>query len=209
MKCPNCNAIIPDTDDICPACFSSIIPAPVPPPRESAPAAPSCPPPGQQAPPREAPPAPSRPGRPLSRLLLPAGIGALVITIIIIAVIALTRHRAPVPPVAAVPAPAKAAPAAPQEETKPAPTPSPVQEKKVVKKAPSSRTKKPVGKEAQPQAAPKQAWTYKPQAQPAPQPQQKQATQKGGIAGFLDRTLGPEKDVTPPPPVSDARGTGM
>ncbi len=91
------------------------------------------------------------------------------------------------------------APQTPPE--KPAPAP-PVQEKKTVKKVPKVP--------AAPAPAPTPKWTYRPDPQPSrPAPAPKPQAQRNGIGAWLDKTLGPERPVTPPPSVSDARGTGQ
>ncbi len=89
-------------------------------------------------------------------------------------------------------------------EAKPTPVP-PVQEKKVVKKAPKASPA--------PKPAPgNEPWRYRveaPASKPAPQPRA-QAKETGNPLGKLFKAFeGPAPDVTPPPPVNDARGTGM
>lgn len=236
MKCPNCNAIIPDDTDICPACFSPVqtAPKPVAPPRASSPVANPRPVEnrsepssrsreGQQCtPPRENVTTGNTQGRfsprsPKKPLILVAGILAVII-LAAVGYITLANRQAPVPvpvakeqpapapetqaqtPAEQTPAPEKAAEAKPEQTQ--APKASPAPKKKVVRKAPA-KTQAPA-----PAPAPSSKWTYRPDpqpAKPAPAPVQK----KAGIGAWLDRTLGPEKPVTPPPEVNDSRGTGM
>ncbi|OPY01457.1 MAG: hypothetical protein A4E60_01694 [Syntrophorhabdus sp. PtaB.Bin047] len=229
MKCPNCNATIPDNTDICPACFSPIVPVaePVTPPRTSAPVAhpreveiqPEAPSRSREGhgstPPSESATTGNVEGR-FSRasskkglFIGVAGILAVIITVTGYAVLgnrtatsvvaAPTVEEKPtsitdMPPAKAIEASAPEKPA----EANPAPV---QQEKKTVKRAPKASVPK-----AQASAPTPKAWTYRPDPQPAPKPQ---GQKKSGIAGFLDRTLGPEVPVTAPPSAGDARSTGM
>lgn len=93
-------------------------------------------------------------------------------------------------------------------EAKTAPVP-PVQDKKavsrIVKKAPKASS-------PAPKASSNEPWRYRvetPASKPAPQPRA-QAKETGNPLGKLFKAFeGPAPDVTPPPPVNDARGTGM
>jgi len=230
MKCPSCNSTIPPDSDICPACFSQVQPTqePLTPPRPTAPRANPREVEKQpealrktregrrQAPPRENATRSNVEGHFSARvskkpLILVAGILAAII-LVAIGYVVLDNRQAPVPPVAKeTPAPAPEAPAPEKPaaeqpapaEAKPAPAPPVPDKKAVAKKASSSRTKRPAVKEAQP--APKQTWTYNPvPAQPAPKPAPA-PKQKAGIAGWLDKTLGPEVPVTPPVQAGDAK----
>lgn len=237
MKCPSCNAIIPDQTDICPACFSQvqIAPEPLAPPPPAAPvanprevenrseASSRSHEGNRQAPPSKNVTTGNSRGR-FSRQVPKKGLflalaGVLAVIIIAIAgymVLGNRQATVPTPPVAkeqaSTPAPEKPAEQAPETqvpapeapekkpEEKPAQAPSPPVQKKTVKKVPKASPA--------PAPAPSSKWTYRPDpvpAKPAPKPQ----AQKSGIAGWLDKTLGPEVPVTAPPAAGDARGTGM
>lgn len=227
MKCPACNAIIPDDTDICPACFSQIqtVQEPLAPP----------PPAATRANPREVeiqsetslrsreghsstPPSETRvrgnvegrfSGRvPRKGLFLVAGIIAVIILAAVGYITLANRqaavpsppvtqeHPAPEKPAEQTQAPAKEEPA----EGKPAEVkqaPAPVQ-KKTVKKVPKVQAPAPA-------PAPSSKWTYRPDPQPKPAP--KPQAPKAGIAGWLDKALGPEKPVTQPS--NDPRYTGQ
>lgn len=112
------------------------------------------------------------------------------------------------------------------ERETPAPTPAKEEEKQAEQQAPQTPPEKPaqapapkVVKKASspaPKAStsntPNTPWKYRVES-PAPAPKQapppRAQAQKSGIAGWLDKTLGPEVPVTPPPAAGDARGTGM
>lgn len=226
MKCPSCNASIPSDSDICPACFSpvQVAPEPLAPPPPAAtranpregrnrPETSRKQPEGQQCTPlSENVTERNVEGRfprqvPKKSLFLVIGILA-VIAGILAGYVVLGNRQAPVPtpPVAQEQASTPPAPEKPAEE-KPSPAPEkpaeakpvpPVQEKKTVKKVPKVQAPAPTPK-----------WTYRPDPQPGKPAPAPQASKKSGIAGWLDKALGPEKPVTPPPAVNDARGTGM
>ncbi len=226
MKCPACNATIPSDSDICPACFAPVqtTQEPLAPPCTSAPVRH----PrevenqsetswktreGQQCTPlRENTVRGNVEGR-FSRTSSKKGlfIAAGVLVLLIIAGYVMNSRTAT--PVVAAPTveekptsitdmpPAKTIEASAPEKPAEA-NPAPVQEKKTAKKTPKASAPKPAP------APERKAWTYRPDpvpAKPAPAPK----TQKAGIAGWLDKALGPEKPVTPPASVNDARGTGM
>ena len=229
MKCPNCHATIPDTEDICPACFAQVQTAqePVTSPCTSAPVGhprevknqsePSskgregqeCTPPSENAVRGNV------EGRFSTRIprkgLFLALVGILVVILLaIIAGYMVLNRQAPVPtpPVAQEQASTPPAPEKPAEE-KPAPAPEKPVEAKPVPPVQKKTVKKAPVPQASPAPAPTPKWTYRPDPQPGKPAPAPQASKKSGIAGWLDKTLGPEKPVTPPPSVSDARGTGM
>lgn len=220
MKCRSCNAIIPADTEICPACFSPIETAQEP---LAAPVAESRPVEiqpeasretreGQQCtPPRENAVRGNTEGRffrtsssiskkTLFLVLLTVILVLLVVLVVVGPSYRTATHVAVAPAVNETPTSITDMPPKTIEapaEAKPGPAPV-HQEKKVVKKTPQASTPKVQA------PAPTPKWTYRPDSQPKTVPQ---AQKKSAVAGWLDRTLGPEVPVTAPS--NDPRYTGQ